>query len=138
MEPTLANQLIEIAGELDAGMVCYLHRETHEYVSFPNPQQFPDTADWQDDIDTVTNNPDDYMAIEPMSSRESFALMEQFVNELPAGSAQERLRYTLTQPKPFRRFKDTVDSMGDYRQQWFTFRDAKTVEWLRDQLRNRL
>ena len=119
-------------------MACYLHRETHEYISFPNPQQFPDTADWQDDIDTVTNNPDDYIAIEPMNSRESFGLMEQFTDELPAGSAQERLRHALTQSKPFRRFKDTIDDMGDYRQQWFTFRDAKTVEWLRGQLRNRL
>ena len=130
-------QLKTVAEELQMGMVCYLHRQTGEVVSFPDPQQFPDTSAWQTEVDLVATESDSFIAIEPMSSRESFAIMEQFVDQLPA-NFQQPLRDALARPKPFRQFKEVVDGLGHYRQEWFVFRDAKTIEWLWEQLRAKL
>ncbi len=68
-----------------------------------------------------------------MTSRESFQLMEAFINTLPSEPFRNRLQHALDQPKPFQHFKEAVDNSG-YRQQWFTFREARMVEWLRQQL----
>lgn len=130
-------QLGEIAQELEIGMVCYVHQQTGELIVFPNPEQFTygDTGDWQESIDTVEASPDDYWPIHPMTSFESFQVMERFVEVLPANHLRTRLITILNQPKPFRHFKQAVDE-SDYRENWFAFRDGEMAHWLRQKLVN--
>ena len=123
-------QLKTIADDLQMGMVCYLHRQTGAVISFPDSRQFPDTTDWQTEVDLVATDPDSYVAITPMSSRESFQIMEQFADQLSDEAFRNRLLHALGQPKPFQRFKSLVDESDPYRQQWYDFRDAKTIERL--------
>jgi len=68
-------RLPDIAGDLDTGMIGYVHRQTGEPISFLDTTQFPDMMHWQTDVDRVTNSPADYVAIKPMSNRASFQVM---------------------------------------------------------------
>ena len=61
-----------------------------------------------------------------MSSRESFGILEQFVEQLPAGNIRDQLRDVLGKNKPLKGFVFPQQS-DQYRQQCFVFRDAKTV-----------
>ena len=134
MKPLSDEQLKKVVDELETGMKCYLHRQTGEVIAFPDPDQFPDTDDWQQERDQIVADPDDYLEITLMSSRESFQIMERFINMVDSQAVRNRLLYALNQPKPFRRFKQLIDESGEYRQRWFAFRESQTIEWLRDQL----
>lgn len=127
------DQLKKIVDELETGMKCYLHRQTGEIIAFPDPDQFPDTDAWQQEIDQVETDADDYLEITPISGRESFRVMERFVDTIDSQAFRNRLLYALDQPKPFRRFKQLVDE-SEYRQYWFSFRESETIKWLREQL----
>ena len=133
MEPWTDEQLKKVADELETGVKCYLHRQTGELLAFPDPDQFPDTDAWQQEIDQLEADPDDYRQITSMSSRESFRVMEQFIATIDSPAFRNRLLYALDQTKPFRRFKQLIDE-SEYRQQWFSFRQSQTVEWLQKQL----
>lgn len=133
MELLSDEQLKKVVDELETGMKCYLHRQTSELIAFPDPDQFPDADDWQQEMDEIEAHPDDYLEITPMSSRESFRVMERFVDTIDSQAFHNRLLYALDQPKPFRRFKQLIDE-SEYRQQWFSFRESETIKWLREQL----
>ena len=134
MESLSDDQLKKIVDELSTGLRCYLHRQSGEVISFPDVDQYPDVDAWQEAIDQVETTPNDYLEITPMSSRESFQLMERFIDVVDSEAFRNRLVYALNQPKPFRRFKQLVDESGEYRQRWFLFRERQTIDWLREQL----
>ncbi|MVM42191.1 hypothetical protein GO730_38410 [Spirosoma sp. HMF3257] len=134
MEALSDEQLKKVVEELETGMNCYLHRQIGEVIAFPDPDQFPDTDDWQQEMDEIETRPDDYLEITSMSSRESFQIMERFISEVDSPAFRNRLLYALDQPKPFRRFKQLIDESSEYRQGWFAFRESQTIEWLREQL----
>lgn len=94
-------RLLDIAYELDTGMICYVHRQTGELISFPDPAQFLNTSDWQAKVDFVATDPNSYVAITPMSNRASFQVMEDFADFVPSDSLRNQLRYALGHPKPF-------------------------------------
>lgn len=128
-------QLADVVQELQTGLLCYLNRHTGTLVSFPDPLNDYDNDEvWDEDRATVDENPDDYLRIEPMPGREAFRVMEQFVETLPAGVVRNRLERALDKAHPFREFKYQIDNAGEFRNQWFAFRDAQQVQWLRQYL----
>ena len=72
----------EIIGELELGLKCFIHIDTQEIVSFPDEDRFSDMEPeyWQEVIDKVENNLQKYKEIEGPTSRESFSIMENFVD----------------------------------------------------------
>ena len=75
-----------------------------------------------------------YRRIEPMSSRESFRIMEDFAASLPESRLKSRLLEALSRNKPFFRFKDVLHSEGSMRDQWFAFRDDAHARYAREWL----
>ena len=77
-----------------------------------------------DDIDDLPedleNNPR-YLVIDPISSHESFQIMEDFVDNLGDTEEASHLKDALNLPKPFRRFKDTLCDYPELRTAWFKF-----------------
>ena len=45
---------------------------------------------------------------------------------------KNQLINALNRKKPFREFKDIIDNAGKYRQQWFDFKQAQLLQWVRD------
>jgi hypothetical protein len=88
----------------------------------------------EEDLAEIEEHWDDYVEFKKMDSHTSFLLMEEFTDELPESPFQKRLIDALNKPKPFRRFKDEVESNKDYRIAWFTFKKHKMMEWVKSQL----
>lgn len=127
----------EIAESLGTGMICYLHKQTHEVRELIDFDEFPDGRElWEADIKEIEANIDDYFKIESIPSRDAFRIMEAFVETLPSSKIKWQLEYTLEGKKPFRNFKDRVDRHENIRQQWFKFRDWKREEWVRNYIEN--
>lgn len=125
----------EIAEALLAGLACYRNRHTGEIITFPDPEQFPETGEeMAEEQAMVKDNPDDYFAFGPLQPHDNFEIMEAFVdalhNRLPL---KEELTRALRQKHPFRHFKFVIDKAGDYREQWFAFRDRMLRAWVQDQ-----
>jgi predicted nucleotidyltransferase len=75
--------------------------------------------------------------IEPISSREGYADMEDFTLQVRDPRARDLLERAIEGRGAFRRFKDTLFDFSELRQAWFKFHDARmqrrALEWLADE-----
>lgn len=75
--------------------------------------------------------------IEPISSREAYADMEDFIGQVRDPRARELLQRAIEGRGAFRRFKDTLFDFPEWREAWFTFHDVRmqrrAFEWLADE-----
>ena len=69
-----------------------------------------------------------------MESRESFSLRRDFADTVDSASLKNELFNALSQRKPFSKFKYIIDGSGDYREKWFTFKDERMQEWVKEQI----
>jgi hypothetical protein len=65
-----------------------------------------------------------YRWIEPIEAQVSFRIMENFVASVGDTKAAAHLNYALSDPKPFRRFKDALLDYPALREAWFAFEGA--------------
>lgn len=129
-------QLKEIADLLVSGMIAYYNIKTNEIesvIDFDSWESIDDEP-WQDVLDKIEENSEDYISFEKMSSNQSFSMMERFAESVDNTKLQNRLLSALEKAHPFRNFKWEIDNAGDYRKDWFTFRDQSYVEWVKEQL----
>ena len=113
----------------------YLDKQTGEIVRI---SEMSETQEEQQEIyDRIESEPDRWVDIEPLPSRDAFGVMEDFVAGLPDGEDKRTLERALSYKKPFSNFKQALSDMPDIRKQWFVFHDNHTREtaeaWLKDQ-----
>jgi len=89
-----------------------------------------------EEVDDVDEALDDLnlQRIDPMDSRESFRIMDDFVAQLPIGSMRSKLREALSGPKPFRRFKDALYQFPQLKDSWHHFEEMRQREYLTELL----
>ena|SRR5688572_15656118 len=129
-------QITELADNLDCGLRCFVHRDTKTIVTTPNAVNDPlsDSELWDDANREIENNFDSYAEIDKIDSRESFRLMEKFIETVENERVRDKLDQALRRPKPFWNFKFEVDNSGPYRQKWFDFKKQQLIEWVKEQL----
>jgi hypothetical protein len=130
-------QIKEIAQELDCGNKCFVHKETNELIFIPDTNRNPtmDTEFFDEEMEKIDNNFDDYNVIETLESKESFEIMADFTEQLEDNNKlKTKLTNALSNKKPFREFKFVIDESGAYRQKWFDFRESKLEEFVRNRL----
>jgi hypothetical protein len=129
-------QIEEIADNLDSGMKCFYNLKTREIKTIINFDSWigADEEPWEEDIKEIEENWDNYVEFDGMSAHESFRIMANFAESVDNDSLQERLVNALNRSKPFRNFKWQIDNSGDYRQQWFNFKKARYIDWVKDQI----
>lgn len=98
--------------------------------------------DEQDTVPVIEDNgcyPKDghrVLRIEPLPSRVSFRIMEDFANSLPEGQEKEKLLMSLRYRKPFSSFKQTLVYTSQ-RENWFAFKEKQMQEiieeWMSDE-----
>jgi len=121
------DDLVEALDSHHPDMEWYLDLNTGEvlFASADTPMEGLD--DLEEDVD--------YMAIFPMSPRQSFEIMEDFVDALPEGTPKQALWVALDHRKPFAAFKDEL-GLGPLREQWCAFHDTRmrgyAMEWLEE------
>ena len=136
MRPT-EKQIKDIAGQIDCGMVCYYNLKTGEIESLPNPDDinYSDVDElWAAEIKKVEDNRSDYFEFEKMDAHTSFRVMADFAEQIDDETLKDQLIETLERSKPFRNFKWLIDDSGKYRDQWFEFRDKRSMEWMKTQI----
>jgi hypothetical protein len=125
------------------------YREVAEAMSMNNMRSFinmetlevdihagKDHFFFEDEEDTAREalaNPDKFLAIEPLSSSDSFRVMEAFTETVNDKGLQRNLIRALERKRPFANFKFVIDN-SLIRQTWFQFRDEAYMniakEWI--------
>ena len=122
----------DIAEWLDAGMLAFIHKTTGEVINYPDELDGSGLEEmWEDVTSKVEANPDDYLAVEPMGSSESYRVMEGFINEINISSTRDRFIRAIEQRKPFRHFNDLLNSYDDLRQQWFAYKAERYIAYVK-------
>lgn len=80
----------------------------------------------------VEKDPERYVGIERVDSREGFRLMEEFVDSMEEGEAKRSLLRALGMRGPFRCFKDTLLDFGEVRDRWFVFYNGEMERLARE------
>jgi Uncharacterised protein family (UPF0158) len=84
----------------------------------------------------LERDPERYLHIEPIPSREGFGIMGSFVADIPPGPARNRLLAALDGRHPFREFKSVLLAFPALRAQWFRYHDERMRSlaevWLSD------
>src|SRR6478609_7761537 len=128
------SKLKQISEELLCGSKVFLHRETGEIITIHDVDLFLDEKDpWENDRQKVDAERGKYLEFEPMESRESYQIMQDFIDQLDDGRLADRLVNAIQKKRPFAHFKEEIDYSGPYREKWFLFRDQRYLEWTREQ-----
>lgn len=125
------SELLDLFGNHSEFASGYIDKQTGEILlTFEDC----DEPEHEEIIDKLEQDPDRYLMVEPISSRDGFRIMETFVESLPEGGDRHLLIKALSWKKPFSNFKSALADMGAIRKQWFDFQDKElrklAAEWL--------
>ena len=131
-------QIKEIADNLDSGMRCFYNKQTGIIKTVLNFDSWigADEEPWEEELKEIDENWSDYFEFKGMTSRESFNLMADFAESIDNPRLQDRLFNALNKSKPFQNFKWQIDNSGEYRQQWFDFKNMHYIELVKKQIDN--
>ncbi|HNU21723.1 MAG TPA: UPF0158 family protein [Bacteroidales bacterium] len=129
----------EIAEQLDCGFRAFIHKTSRQLLFVPDNNNYPDIDldSWDEELEQLENNFTDYYEIDKWTSSEAFETMSEFADQLTDKNLQSRLFDALRKNKPFKEFKLVIDNSGDFRQQWFDFKNKWQQDFVARQL-NRL
>jgi hypothetical protein len=124
-------ELLDLFGDHNEFSSGYIDKQTGEilliFEDYDEPEQ-------EEIMDKLNLDPDRYLIIQPISSREGFRMMEEFVESLPESGDRHLLTKALSWKKPFSNFKSALVDMGALRKQWLTFQDKElrrlAAKWL--------
>ena len=125
------SDLLDLLEDQSGFRTGYIDKQTGEilmtFEDYDEPEQ-------EELIQKLEQDPDRYLTIEPIGSREGFLIMERFVASLPEGEDRNLLSKVLSWKKPFSNFRSALGDMGDLSQQWLDFHDKElrrlAAEWL--------
>lgn len=130
-------QISDIAQDLEAGLKCFIHKVTGEVKTLPdelNGNMEIDEELWQDVIDEIDNDEENFIVIEGMDSRESYMLMEKFIDTLEDKQIAARLSNAINVPKPFHTFRYELNYSDEYLKKWYAFKSQQMIEWVKKHL----
>jgi hypothetical protein len=130
------SQIKEIADDLDAGFICYFNTKTGEIESVIDTDSWDsmDNEIWDEIMEKIDENINDYWQFERMESHEAFKVMADFAESIDDPILQNNLIKILNRKSPFANFKAEIDESGPYRQKWFDFKKERYIEWVKEQL----
>ena len=133
----LPEKIKEIAEQLDCGFRAFIHKSTGQMLFVPNENDMPDIDldSWTEELELLEINFTDYYEIEKWTSSEAFEMMADFAEQLTENKQlQSKLIDALNKKKPFREFKFVIENSGNYRQQWFDFKNSWQQDFVERQL----
>lgn len=138
--------ITEIAGSIDAGLVCFLNPETLEIDAYPRdllyeidlfddePEEVKkkllELYDWED---VKVLDWDNFLEFNPIDSNEGYRIMEAFTERVKDEKLQNQLSHALSSRKPFASFRSIIDS-SFRRQDWFDFKQ----KWIENRVAQEL
>jgi hypothetical protein len=131
----------QIAENMDCGLTSFLNPETLEIEFVPQNLDAPEEYE----LMTGESYEDTFkhtiwkkcIIVEPPESRESFKIMERFVDEVNDKRLREDLIDALNRKRPFANFKQIVET-SQFRQAWFDFKKEQLEMKAWDELESEL
>ena len=123
-----------VAESIDCGLVCFINPETLEMeqiskAMLDDPQEYYLITGVDMNKEKFLHHDwKIYITVEPRESRETFQIMERFIDKLNDNKLRNKLINALNNKRPFAHFKNIVES-SNYRNDWFAFKQ-KQLEWL--------
>ncbi len=135
-QPLNDDQIKEIAEQLDCGFVCYWNTSNNELIFIPEMDYFDgDQELWQEELKKVKKNKKQFKIIEKPTSRESFEIMENFVDDLSDTHRDKRILENILQnQKPFANFNRFIHESADLREIWFAHKNTSFIEFVKKQV----
>lgn len=128
------DQVLDIAKRLENGYNVYLNKDTGEYKSLPDVDEFSAANEFRtDELRKIIDHWDNYMILNRMEPWEVFEMMEEFIYKVDR-EFQNKLLDALYQTKPFDNFQHLVET-SKYRDDWFAFKDDQYINYVKDQLK---
>lgn len=130
-------KILEIAEWLLCGEKCFINKLDGSVINIPHDMDdfYRDEENpWQDEMDKIDQNFENYIKCEPMESHQTFEVMKEFIGLVKSDILIEKLIPALNSPKPFRNFKYLIETSEEYRQKWFDFRLEQNMLWVREQI----
>ncbi len=128
-------QIQEITDNVEMGYACFLHKKTGEIESYPDNLDLMHDEEnpFQETIDKVEDDFENYIEFGPMPSREAYQVMLDFKDTVNDERMLGKIELALEWKKPFSNFKNLIET-SEYRQAWFDFKRAENEKWVRMQL----
>ncbi len=131
-------QIQEIAESFDMGMTCFWNKVTGVLVFVPKQEhQYEiDMELFEEDMQKIENDYENFLEIAPPSSSDQFQIMADFAEQVDDNQLlQDQLISALNRHKPFQGFKHIIHNLGKYREQWFAFQTEQLQKFVRDSFR---
>jgi hypothetical protein len=126
-------QILDIAKRLENGYNVYLNKDTGEYRSLPDVDEFSTDNEFNtDELRKITDHWENYMIFTRMEPWELFEIMEEFLYRVDR-DFQGKLLDALYKTRPFDKFQHLVET-SKYRDDWFEFKDQKYTNYVMEQL----
>lgn len=137
MITTSASSIQEIARLLDTGNVVYVHKKTGKIVAAP---EFDDFADFNDSVnqamEDVEMEPDSYLNIKSMNSRELYNTMMDFAQEIEDRNITKHLVEGLRKSNGISHFNDCMRTQcSELKLSWQSYLSEKVRFHIKRQLR---
>lgn len=126
--PTPDWSRLEEAFEFGPEITSFFDLATGEIVGLMSDEDFDD-PEGEATRAMIDGDPDRFMRIEPVGSREKYTWMERFVETVGDVRLAGRLEGALAGKSPFRRFKDTLHGSAEL-ERWYAFERAMLRRWV--------
>ncbi|MEM6717814.1 MAG: UPF0158 family protein [Bacteroidota bacterium] len=120
----------EIADHIMMGERCFLDKKTAAIHHFPADiddllmafsEEEEEYINAVAELEKIEDAIENYIEFEPLTSSESYDIMDDFVYEMQNSTLKEKLIHALNNKSPFANFKYLIDH-SDQRQNWFDYR----------------
>ncbi|MCU4163567.1 UPF0158 family protein [Carboxylicivirga caseinilyticus] len=135
MNTISASSIQNIVRLLDNGYMVYLHKPTGKVTAIPEFDgfaDFEDSTNWE--VDNIDRNPEEYIHVQGMNSREMYNLMMDFAQEQDELQVTKKLVDALRKSDGIGHFNDAIKQMPDVRFEWLEFRDERLQRFIKNKL----
>ena len=128
----------EVADLVDAGLVCFINLDTLAYEYLPKEMFYGEFDDGEDTLqeilDRIETEWEHTVQIDPPESNIGYNIMADFTaRKVKDKSLKLQLENALNKRKPFRNFKDIVESSA-LREEWFDFKQKEMEKYVWEEL----
>lgn len=126
----------EVADALQSGKSAYIHREHHEVIPMGDPENDPTVdPDVHEILEIrIAEAGDNYIHVDLMPTKESFALLQAYIDRVRDQELWLELGYAIKRPNPFRNFRQLLKKYPEDYERWKRFRNKRVLKYIEEQL----
>ena len=129
--------ILQIAGELETGMLVFFHKDTGDLVYYPDESNHPyfEPLEWRKEINKVKKDSKKYLKFETMDAGQTIRMMNNFAGDIAHQTTRKNFEVALNHRKPFQAFKQLLQQTPGMQQSWYQYKTARYIQWVLDQLK---